>query len=708
MKPRLRPHVQITRQRYRGRRWHVVHDPTSNQFYRLNPIAHDFVGTLDGTRDVETAWKISLQKFGDSAPTQNEVIQLISQLYSSNLLAVDTTPETQQLLRRGQERLKKRIAQQAIGIMYFRIRIFNPDRILTALEPIFRIAINRWGFLLWLAFVGYSLFHIIPHWPRLAGGFDEAMSPANWGWLIVVFVVTKAWHELGHGLICKRFGGQVPEFGVMMLVLFPAPYVDASACWAFPSKWRRMAVGAGGMLFELFLAGIAAFVWTDSEGLTRQLAYNVMLTSSISTVLFNANPLMRFDGYYMLADLLEVPNLAQRSNRMLGYLCQKYLYRLERIMPPSGQRGEQATLIVYGILAMAYRIFLFISITLYVMGQFFAIGAVLAVWTAAAWFILPVGTFIHWLATSPLHAEHRLRAWAISFGLIALGAVALGVVPFPDWRSGRGVVECLPGAQMGVYFGTDGFVEQAHVRPGDMVNKGDPIVTLVSPELFARRESLLSQLVEMGVEERNAMAKDQPGVAMVARERAEVLRGSLADLEEKIEKLVVRAPMSGRIVDGDPEAIVGAFVKRGDGVCQIVDERQVRIAATMDQRQGQWLFELPRDRYTVSLRPVSDTHQVVEGAEVDVDPAGTKALRSAALGFVGGGQVETEQEDRHGRIAKRERFTIYVAMVVSREAGAWRGTPGERVKLRFTLPAKPLLNQWLDRLAKTMQGRVKI
>jgi putative peptide zinc metalloprotease protein len=720
MKPRLRPHVQITRQRYRGRRWHIVHDPASNQFYRLNPIAHDLIGTLDGTREVEAAWKLSLSKFGDAAPTQNEIIQLLSQLYSANLLSVDTTPETEQLLRRGRERLKKRIAQQAIGIMYFKIRLFNPDRVLTTLEPIFRPVLNRVGLLVWTVLVLAALSRVLPFWTELRGGFDKAMSPSNWGWLIVVFVVTKAWHELGHGLICKRFGGQVPELGLMMLVLFPAPYVDASACWAFPSKWRRMAVGAGGMLFELFLASLCAFYWVWARShahageLATQLAYNAMLTASISTVLFNANPLMRFDGYYMLADLLEVPNLAQRANKMLQYLMQKYVYRLERLTPPSTLRGEQATLVVYGVMSLAYRIFLFISITLLVMGKLFIVGAFLSVWTASAWFILPVGSFIHWLAAGPALAEHRARTIAISAALIAAAFVAVGVVPMPDHRRGVGVLECPPEFAKGVYYLTDGFVQTAHARPGETVHKDDPIVTLASPELLSRRESLLGQMQEVAVEERNARSKDQPAVSKIAAERRDVLRSSLEDIDRKIGNLVVRAPIDGVVVGADPESKVGAYVKKGDPVCQVMDVHRIRVAATLDQRQGSWINDLAPEQYRVEMRSVSLVERVVEGAAVEVVPAGQKVLPSAALGFAGGGQVETEKDDRSGRLAKRQRFTVYIDPVLPRrldgtdEDGTWLGPPGERVKVRFTLPNKPLLDQWLDRLQKSMQGRIKI
>jgi putative peptide zinc metalloprotease protein len=153
LKPRLRPHVQITRQHYRARRWHVVQDPSSNQFYRLNPIAHEFVALLDGRRTVEEVWRDTLTRHGDGAPTQTEAVELLYQLYNANLLSLDTTPETEQLLRRGRERRKRKIQSQAIGIMYFRMRLFNPDALLSVIEPVLRPLINRWGLIAWFGLV---------------------------------------------------------------------------------------------------------------------------------------------------------------------------------------------------------------------------------------------------------------------------------------------------------------------------------------------------------------------------------------------------------------------------------------------------------------------------------------------------------------------------------------------------------------------------
>src|SRR5690606_24182342 len=264
----------------------------------------------------------------------------------------------------------------------------------TAIEPVLRPLINRWGLVLWLLLIFSALWALgASAWGDLTDPdtFATAIAPTNWPWLIVVFIVAKAIHETGHGVILKRFGGHVPEFGMMLLVLFPAPYVDATSAWALPSKWKRIAVGAGGMIFELTIAAIAAHVWLAtraSEGLVHQLAYNIMLTASITTVLFNANPLMRFDGSYILSAPLEMPNLMQRSQNLIKYHFQQYFYRIENARPPTDIRSEQAILLVYGWLALAYRVFLFFSITLFVMGKAFALGLVLAIWTAAAWFLI--------------------------------------------------------------------------------------------------------------------------------------------------------------------------------------------------------------------------------------------------------------------------------------------------------------------------------
>ncbi|GJQ29384.1 MAG: peptidase M50 [Phycisphaerae bacterium] len=706
MKPRLRPHVQITRQHYRGKRWHVVHDPSSNHFYRLNAVAHEFVGLLDGSRTVEDVWRLSLTRHADDALTQNEVLQLLSQLYGSNLLSADVTPETEQLLRRGRERTAQKAKQQAIGLMYFRVRLFNPDAILAWLEPIVRPLISPVGFLAWCVLVlGAFAYAIVPNWDRLLSGVDSAIAPSNWGWMFVVFVVLKLIHEAGHGLICKRFGGQVPEFGVMLLVLVPAPFVDASSSWAFPSKWRRMAVGAGGMIFELTVAALAALLWASTaEGqLLHQLAYNAIFSASVSTILFNANPLMKFDGYYILSDLLEVPNLMQRSQAMLKFLVQRHAFRMKSAVPPTGSLSEAGVLVLYGLGAMIYRVFLFISITLYVMGKMFAIGLFLALWTAGMWFVLPVGGFIHWLATNPGIADRRPRVIAASLGMAALVVLALGVIPAPDRRRADGVVESL--ADTGVFFGADGFVEAAHARPGDRVRKGDPLVTLTSDKLraqLAMSEGVLAEAESKALES----TVSQPAAAKAAMEYCEAIRAQIAWIQSKIEALTVRAPHDGVVVGQDPHALLGKFVQEGTPLCEVVDDTSVRLTAVFTQTEAAWLREGP---IKVEARLVSRVHDVIPATTDRIIAAGTRDLPHESLSFKGGGQLPNSPEDRSGRQTTDAVFKGYfLAEGVASGEARGAAVPGERVALRFTLDRKPLAAQWYLRLRQTLQGRAKV
>lgn len=705
MTPRLRSHVQVTRQFYRGKRWFIAHDPTSNQFYRLSPVGYDLVGTLDGKRTVEEAWQIGLTKFGDDAPTQPEVIELLAQLYNSNLLQVDTTPETEQLLRRGKTRTQKRLAQQALSIMYFRLRLLNPDRLLTAVEPIFRPVINRWGMLAWLAVMIYAIASIVPEWPRLMDQSTSLTNPSNWGWVMLVYVLLKLWHELGHGVICKRFGGQVPEAGVMLLVLLPSPFVDASSAWSFASKWQRMAVGAGGMLFELFAAAVASIVWLSvpTGSLASELSFYVMFSASVATVLFNANPLMKFDGYYMLSDWLEIPNLMQRSQQLLKNFFLKHVYRVEKVKPVTTLPGERAVLLVYGLLSQVYRVVVFLSITLWLLGTWFGVGLILAVWSAAVWFIVPAGGLVVWLASSPQLSEKRTRAIFATAAMLGLAFVLVGVVRLPDWRRATGIVDAEDRA--GVFALADGFVREAHARPGQRVEKGEPILTLESPDLLARTAQTRAEIAETEAKLRSARAEaDNASKLILARELA-AAREALAELERQAQDLVVVSPRAGVVAAGDPRSQLGKMLKKGDPVCIVLEPGSARLLAVMDQTEASWLFDRQQE-VRVESRLASDVPRVIVGSISSIVPAGQSVLPHPSLGFAGGGRAEIDTKaDPNGRIAKSDRFSVYI----DTPAGALENAqPGQRVFMRFTLPSKPIAAQVLDRLRKAVQGRVNL
>ena len=222
---------------------------------------------------------------------------------------------------------------------------------------------------------------------------DRVLSPRNLFLLALLYPLIKLLHELGHALSTKVWGGEVHEMGVMLLVLMPIPYVDASAASAFRSRRRRVLVGAGGIVVELFLAALAMFAWLNMEpGILRAAAYNIMLIGGVSTVLFNGNPLLRYDGYYILADLIEIPNLGQRSTRYLGYLLQRYLLGIATVESPVTAPGEKGWFLAYGPVAFCYRIAVLVGLVLLVSSRFFIVGILIGIWGAISLLLVPVLT----------------------------------------------------------------------------------------------------------------------------------------------------------------------------------------------------------------------------------------------------------------------------------------------------------------------------
>ena len=335
LKLRLRPHVRLFRHHYRGRDWHVLQDPATGRQHRFNQSAYCIIGQLDGNKTVQDVWQTSINLLGDMAPTQDEVIRLLGQLHTNDLLQSDIPPDSQELFERRNRR-RHGWRQRFANPFALRIPVMDPDRLLVKWLPAARLLMSRLGLALWLLTVTFGLILATLHWPELTANLsDRLLTPENLFSLWLLYPVIKLLHELGHGFAIRRLGGEVHEAGIILLALAPIPYVEGSASAAFPGKWQRAGAAAAGMAIELFIAAMALVLWVAIEpGQLRAILFNVVVIGSVSTLLFNGNPLLRYDGYYILADLIEIPNLAQRSNRYLGYLAQRYLLGFDTATTP--------------------------------------------------------------------------------------------------------------------------------------------------------------------------------------------------------------------------------------------------------------------------------------------------------------------------------------------------------------------------------------
>src|SRR5689334_4820421 len=326
LKPRLRPHARLYRHRYRGEVWYLLQDPASGRVHRFTPAARTLIAAMDGRRTVEEIWELANRRLGERSPTQDQLIQLLGQLHGADLLLSDVSPDVAELFSRGERDMKARRRAAYGNPMAVRLPLWDPNGFLDRARSWLDRLWSGWGAALWLAVVLPALLLVPPHWPELTHNFsDRVLALDNLVVLYLLFPFIKAFHELGHASATKAGGGEVHDLGLILLVLMPVPYVEASAASAFSSKWRRATVGAAGMAAELFLAALAFYLWLAVEpGMIRAALFNLMLIAGVSTVIFNGNPLLRYDAYYILCDLIEMPNLSARALRYWAYLAERY------------------------------------------------------------------------------------------------------------------------------------------------------------------------------------------------------------------------------------------------------------------------------------------------------------------------------------------------------------------------------------------------
>lgn len=280
--PRLKKHTRIHRHVYRGQLWYVLQDRIGNRYHRISPAAHWLVMQFDGKRNVGEIWEQAVAKFAESAPTQQETIQLLGQLHATDLLASNVSPDLWEIVQRHTGQVKNRWLQRLASPLAIKIPLVDPDRFLNRTQAGVRWLFTRWGLVLWALLVGSALLVAAQHWSELTGNIsDQILTPTNLLLLALAFPLIKALHELGHAFATKIWGGEVHEMGLMLLVFMPVPYVDASAAAAIRERHKRVLVGAAGMMVEMAVAALALFYWIDAEpGLWKALAYNIMFIMS--------------------------------------------------------------------------------------------------------------------------------------------------------------------------------------------------------------------------------------------------------------------------------------------------------------------------------------------------------------------------------------------------------------------------------------------
>ena len=683
-KPRLRTHVQIHRQRVRGQTWYVLQDEQSGQFHRLSSAAHWMVCMMDGRRTMRELWEGlgARMREGEEQPTQDEIVRLLAQLHHADLLSGSVPPDMAELSERWRKHRRRELMTRMMNPMAVRIPVFDPERFLVLTAWLVRPMFTVVGFSVWALIVAAGVLLAYMHWEALSSdAFATAFSAQNLLLIACVYPLVKAIHEFGHAYAVKIWGGEVHEMGVMFLVLMPVPYVDASAASAFQDKWRRALVASAGIMVEALLAALAIIFWVLAEpGPARALAFNVALIAGVSTALFNGNPLLRFDGYYALCDVSEIPNLGTRANRYFFYLARRLMFGIRGEDSPAVAPGEPQWFFVYAIASFLYRMFIMLTIALFIASKLFFIGVALALFAIAHSIVWPVLKGVHYIATSATLRHHRKRGLAVLAVLAASAALVVFAVPLPYSTLAQGVVQ--PPDNARIHALTNGFVTGLLVAPGTHVEPGEPLIAMESLSLAGQLATQRAALRELEVRHAAANVEDRTEARQL-EEQIQHARADVALIERRQADLTIKAPGAGRfIVSGTADwpgryvgqgALLGYVLAHADPVARVV--------------VGQDRVDLVRKHTrAVAVRRVEDPSTVIESRIVQEAPMAQRRLPSAALATSGGGDIVVDPTNTAEAQALEGLFSFDLAL---------DGAPGEhyvgsRVHARFDHGTAPL------------------
>ena len=698
----LLPSVEVKAQTFRGQKWHVLQDTYTQRYFRASGQACKFIMSLRTTKTVEEIWEEFVNSHPEDAPSQEEVIQILSQLHTSNLLYSLQHSDNEAIVDRYKKQKNKELRGKLASFLFLRVPLWNPDPLLNRIQPLIRLFTGWGSFGIWLAVVAFGIFTAIEHREALVDQSQGVLSVSNLPWLYVCLSTLKLFHEAGHAFVCKRFGGEVRTFGVMFLILTPLPYVDATSSWGFPNRWHRIYVSFAGMAVEFFFAAAGALVWANTgPGLTNSLAFNVMLIGSVSSVLFNGNPLLRFDAYYMLSDYAEIPNFYQKAQQQWKYFGDRYILGSINAENKATDEREWYWLTIYGLLSFIYLMVVTLGISLFLLDQWLPLGLLVLAMTIFSKILSPGYQLFKHVTGSKTQANRR-RAVTSTLVIAAVLTGVLCIVPFPYSIKTSGVLQA--NASNFIYLQAPGKLEKLYVRHGDKVGKGQLIATLVNPDLLSEISITQHAKEEALVQYLQALHNASNQIS-VTQTQLDTLESRGKELSSQLARLNVVAEQDGEWIAPELHEMSGSWLQRGYAIGEIVDRRSFRFVAIIQQEQAESIFK--NDFHETELRLTGQADVNVMLPNVKVIPYQNQRLPSVALGWLGGGEIPVSTNDSSGDKAKDSFFILY-AEIPGDQLQRITVLHGLSGTMRIKLSPQPLLVQAYRSVKQLIQKRYSL
>lgn len=727
---RVRADLSAKRTYYLGRSYWIVKDPVGMKYFRFQDEEYFILKNLDGTKSLETIKEEFEAEFPPQKITLEEIQSFVGQLHQSNLIVANVPDQGHELLKRRKKRRRQEILGACSNILAIRFKGVDPNRFFDKLLPWVRWMFHPvvlWGCLLLmlsaLLLVGIEFDHFRAKLPE----FKQFFGPGNLLLLSVTLFFTKVLHEFGHGLSCKVLGGECHELGVMILVLTPCLYCNVSDSWMLPSKWKRAAIGVAGVFVECTLAAICTWIWWfTKENMLHYICLNVMFLSSVSTIIFNINPLLRYDGYYILSDILEIPNLRQKATKIMSQKASEWFLGMEPQEDPFLPKRNQFWFALFTVASVAYRWVVMTSILFFVWRFFDSYGlkvvaqciAAMSIFGLVGMPLIKIGKFF-WVP-GRIYKVKKSHFYPSLAGALALGA-AFCLVPLPYSIYAPAVLELRSDDATTANVLTPksgGVLQEICVKEGERVQAGDKIAVLKNPQLDSELNSLIGQAQETRVEIGmcRQMGNNQEAVARLqeALARYEGLVLSIRAMQQERERLTLTAPIDGVVVspywrvdretkysddassalpmwDGVPleERNLNTTLEPGVQICSVGDPHKLEAIAVVDQSKINFvqpdqvvkikLTERPAETYLARVASASD----VEGSTMEAVPF--------QLSTKGGGSVATETIE--GGVERPQSGSYRVRVDLDNDDGLM--TVGMTAKCKIKAAPQTLLQRFL-------------
>ena len=669
----LRSDLSFHRQEYRGQPCYLVVDDLNSNHYRIGMAEYNFVSLLDGSTTIASAVAQTSVAMGNLAITESDALAVCKWLIDSNLATTQASRSADRLREKSDEAVHRRVKAKLNPITP-KIPLFNPDRWLERLTPYFSWFLGVPAFIGWLVALFMGCYSVWSNASQLSESGSSVLAAENWIWLAVAWIGLKLIHEFAHGITCKAYGGDVRQFGIVLIVLIPLPFVDVTSTWRFPSKWQRIFVAAAGMYVELFVAAIAAILWANTDaGVIHQQAFNVMIAGSVSTLLFNANPLMRFDGYYMLADWLEHPNLATHGQQLLKWAGKKFYLGLD-VDRPTWPEGQSAIVATYAVFALLWRILICTVLVIAAESLLFGFGILMALAAIVWWLLVPVFRLLTlvFVGQSAQQQPSRLRFCLMTTALGMFLWTVMSYVPWYERIEAPAIVQFRDANEVRLTVG--GFVREFFVQPDQQIRRGQPIARIENKELEVDVQVLEMQLATAELRARQFKQDHQIAAYQVEIQNLRALRQRLDERREQHSNLLVCSPADGKIIADDLNSMLGSFQAAGSLICEVNNPDDKELHALVSQHDiDRFQF---RTSATVDIHIWGDPMVDATAILAEVSPRASSKITHPALTSACGGPLAVSYRPASVPDQTHEQFDLLTPRFLARVV--FSGNSGKR------------------------------